>query len=161
MKASLNCVLLLSKSGRPNFNERDKKTKGQCRNGRGDSCEDCMVTDVDLIYSAHYAVCGKPWYCSSTSTAEELNQKKDLGKPFKMREYAVNRDHCLELVKRWHRMRNDLERALGIPDVKSLTSYKPEIFHGHCSGEGNQYYDHLPVDPHIYKQIDVIYGENK
>jgi ABC-type phosphate/phosphonate transport system substrate-binding protein len=32
-----------------------------------------------------------------------------------MREYAVNRDHCLELVERWHRMRNDLERALGIP----------------------------------------------
>ena len=120
-----------------------------------------MVTDIDLIYSAHYAICGKPWYCTSKSTSVETNQKMDIHQPFIMRDYAVNKDHCLKLVERWHLMRNDFEKAAGIHDetrAKNFT-YKTEFFHGHCGGEGNEYYDHLVVEPHMYKKMGLIYGE--
>merc|ERR1740136_189114 len=35
---------------------------GGCRNGLP-SCEDCMLTEMDNIYSAHYTACKKPWEC--------------------------------------------------------------------------------------------------
>ena len=150
---------LLFKSAPPNFNHKDD-TIGQCRNGRLDDCEDCMMTDIDEIYSAHYALCGKPWYCASKSTPQQPNKKQDKGKPFVMRDFQVNRDHCMQLVERWHSMREDFENAVGIHDeARAKTfSYKREYFHGHCGGEGNEYYDHLIVEPHLYKNIGLIYG---
>ena len=152
------------KSAPPAFLENDWKIPdriGKCRNGRLDDCEDCMITDIDLIYSAHYAICGKPWYCTSKSTPMEPNQQKDRGKAFIMRDYAVNRDHCLQLVERWHLMRNDFEKTVGIHNearAKNFT-YKTEYFHGHCSGEGNEFYDHIVMEPHVYKNIGLIYGD--
>ena len=148
----------LIKSRGSNFVARDGK-RGQCRNGRIDDCEDCMITDVDLIYSAHYAMCGKPFYCASEST--HLMHGDDGLRRFIMRDFAVNKDHCLQLVERWHLMRNDFEKAVGIHDAvraKNFT-YKTEYFHGHCSGEGNKYYDHILVEPHFYKNIGLFYGE--
>ena len=59
-------------------------------------------------------------------------------------------------------MQNDFEKSAGIHDearAKNFT-YKTEYyFHGHCSGEGNEYYDHLVVEPHFYKNIRLIYGQ--
>ena len=38
-----------------NFSIKRKK-HGKCRNGRED-CEDCMVTDVDKLFTVHYTQC--------------------------------------------------------------------------------------------------------
>ena len=40
----------------PNFISRKVKKVGKCRNFK-DECEDCMITDVSLIYNVHYTEC--------------------------------------------------------------------------------------------------------
>ena len=50
----------------PNFVKRKVKKIGKCRNYRKD-CEDCMTTNVSLIYSVHYTQCK---YCSVFPTCK-------------------------------------------------------------------------------------------
>lgn len=59
---------------------------------------------------------------------------------------TVNLDHCMELVRAWHSLRSDFEDSLyqltGDESIKAgkVGDYRPDVFQGHCSGDGNKDY---------------------
>ena len=93
-----------------NTNEAAKNnvTK-RCRTLEAD-CQDCRKTDLGDIYTAHFTVCGKPFYCSNGATWEE---KKT--------------DHvrlCMELFREWHLVRRGLEDEW----KQKYPGYSPVLF---------------------------------
>ena len=146
----------------PNF-RRNSPFVGKCRNSAKETCEDCMVTDFDKIYNVHYTLCKKPWQCmaighsggrlpgGNRATAIDTDQ--------------VNLDHCMELIKKWHDLRSDLENQLyhltNDQSIKNGTAgpYKPEVFNGHCNGDGNKHYVLLSGSDGSFKRIHELYDE--
>ena len=100
---------------------------GQCRDSSEDSCDQCMSTPTDDIYSVHLTACGKSWNCdleNQIATSPHLDT-----------------EHCLELHKVWHELRSDLENEVfkmtGNETVKQLSAgeLKRDVFMGHCQNE--------------------------
>ena len=144
----------------PNFRKRYGR-KGQCRNGREDDvCEDCMVTEVDKIYSIHYTVCSKPWQClAKGAKGGELPN----GKPA-IATNAAHLDHCMILLEKWHALRLDLEHKLfnltGDSSIFEGTNgtYNSNVFLGHCKEDGYDGYIRLSGKQESYTRFDEIYA---
>jgi hypothetical protein len=132
---------------------------GKCRNNE-ETCEDCMVTPLEQIYSIHYTQCRKPWNCIG-------EPKLDKSQKMNIPTDSVHLDHCLELQTIWHSMRYDLEVKLEELSKKAGTSanvkpralaeqtYKHTVFRGHCTDNGGDYY--IPIDPALYPHIVDMY----
>ena len=140
----------------PSFRANHPKA-GKCRNDL-DYCEDCMNTNVSLIYSIHYTQCRKPWQC----VGEGRYAHPELGK-LNIPEDQVNLNHCMELMTVWHNIRTDLENKLlqltndtTIRNGQSGT-YKPEYFNGHCTGNGNSGYLKLAATTESLKRLPELY----
>jgi hypothetical protein len=75
----------------------------------------------------------------------------------------VNLDHCMELVGHWHELRTDFENQLfeltKDESIKSAVNgtYKPEVFQGHCSGDGNEYYHLIAGKPESFQRVKELY----
>lgn len=144
----------------PNFNLKYGK-RNQCRNANPDDvCEDCMYTEFDKIYSVHYTMCRKPWQCQA--------QGGEGGRIDGKRASAVNTDtvnleHCLDLVRKWHELRKDLEDQLydltKDDSIKEATNgtYRSEVFLGHCKEDGNSGYLIMTGKDESYKQVEELY----
>jgi len=63
---------------------------GKCRDSR-DECEDCRHTDPEVVYTAHFTVCQKPWTCTTHS------------------EPGVYHPLCKKLHARWFAARAEME----------------------------------------------------
>jgi hypothetical protein len=77
----------------------DKK-KGVCFTGEA-KCQDCRDTNIPDIYSVHYTLCQKPWWCPAPDhkwLSEEIWQGRQG-------------ELCMKLHHEWHRVRNDLEQT--------------------------------------------------
>jgi hypothetical protein len=138
----------------PNFWSRHKKV-GQCRNNQ-DTCEDCMVTPLDQIYSIHYTQCRKPWNCIGEA---KLDKSQKMNIPID----NVNLDHCMVLQSVWHSTRRDLEMQLimisqssSALDESSRGDYKRDVFHGHCFDNGGDNY--VPLNMNLLPFISELYG---
>jgi hypothetical protein len=72
-----------------------KETENQCLTGES-QCEDCRLATLDRIYTAHYTLCMKPWWCPNfkTKSGEWLGENSRL---------------CSEIHREWHRVRRDFE----------------------------------------------------
>ena len=122
----------------PNFIKRYKDLHGKCRRNV-EGCEDCRKTDLSLIKNIHFTNCRKPWNCAGVSSTN----KGDIDPR------TANYDHCMEVVRKWHEMRTDLEQKIAelSGDDKVLEgqsgSYKKDVFMGHCSENGQNGY--LPI----------------
>ena len=146
----------------PNFRPKYGRP-GQCRNNNPDDvCEDCMVTEPEKIYNAHYTQCRKPWACIGTGSA---GGKGSNGQ----RASAVNTDvahldHCMMLLNKWHALRSDLEEQLfkltGDSSIRdgSMGNYKNDTFLGHCSEDGYKGYINLSGKKESYARIPELYG---
>ena len=64
---------------------QDGTGRDKCRTLQ-EECQDCRLVNVTEIYSAHFTLCGKPWWCN----------KPDI-------------DLCAELRIEWYRRRYELE----------------------------------------------------
>jgi hypothetical protein len=89
---------------RCNYNQmadppRDDK-KDLCLTGEK-NCQDCRDTNVPDIYSAHYTLCQKPWWCPAPDH-KWLSEQVWKGRQGEL---------CMELHHEWHRIRNDLEQT--------------------------------------------------
>ena len=92
------------------FNERTKKTR--CRTLEPDrTCQDCRLTPLEEIYTAHFTVCGKPDAC--------LNWEHGL---------------CTELFREWHKVRLLLEMDW----MAKFPGYVPELRHHNASESREQ-----------------------
>jgi hypothetical protein len=87
-----------------------------------EECESCTVANVDDIYVAHYAVCGKPTRCSiMTLPPWDFQRSPQL---------------CRTLSRRWHDVRTYLEIQWNqtAPEV----GYQPKETQGHCKKHRKQ-----------------------
>lgn len=141
----------------PSFNKRHPKV-GKCRNDR-DYCEDCMVTPLEDIYSAHYTMCRKPWNCIGEGREQRPGDKRSI------EEYMVHVDHCLELQKLWHDTRTDLEDKLYALTLDATIlesrngSYFENIFRGHCTEYSSAGYQRISGLPSSFQRIPELYQE--
>jgi hypothetical protein len=75
----------------------------------------------------------------------------------------VNLDHCLALVKKWHDLRSDFEQKLhaltGDATILATTTgeYLPDVFNGHCDGDGNKHYKLLSAAPETWRRVRELY----
>ena len=72
-------------------------------------------------------------------------------------------EHCLELIKKWHDVRTDLEDKLfSLTKDKSISggqagSHRSDIFQGHCSGEGGESYIQIQGAKESFLKIPALY----
>jgi len=106
-------------------NPKDKRTvndipQGRCRTDE-EECEDCRNRPLGEVKTAHFTLCQKPWLC--------LPQDSDI----------IQQRLCRKLHHEWHRIRADLEKSWGRPEVGS-GSYQLDHFFGHCNKFGQPGY---------------------
>jgi len=131
----------------PNF-FRSHTGRGGCRNGQA-SCEDCMITDFDKIYSAHYTTCGKPWECRTLPNTM----------------LYTNTEHCFLLQSHWHKLRKNFEEQLFNITGDNLLlqnrhgEVKTDIFFGHCDVQDG----YLPIlaNKETLQKLKTLYSENE
>jgi hypothetical protein len=111
------------------------------------------------IYSMHYTMCRKPWLCQAIGAPG--GKKPDGGRGSALNTNSVNVEHCLEMAQQWHSLRSDLEASLleltndeFIKEGASGT-YKPDVFHGHCDGDGDAHY--LKIAGNSLGRIQELY----
>jgi hypothetical protein len=123
---------------RCNYNQmadppRHEKKK-VCLTGE-ENCQDCRDSNMQDIYSAHFTLCQKPWWCPSPDQqwlAEEV---------WKGRQGEL----CMNLHHEWHRIRDDLEQTWQIAarPNQGFTNHSSNTTRnsfGHCQkGKGGRF----------------------
>lgn len=90
------------------------------------TCQDCRLQNPDLVKSAHFTICQKPWTCT-----KHLNPK--------------NMVLCEIFHKKWFALRDELEQELNLDtsyrkkDTKFINSM------GMCKGYGDDKYISIPI----------------
>ena len=107
---------------------KDSRAKLQCRTLQQDKCEDCRLTPIEDVYTAHFTVCGKPTWCPMS--------KQEL---------------CMKLFQQWHLTRKVLEDQwsnqygkeykpiFATPQTKNVELTK--FTSGHCNAHHPKYID--------------------
>jgi hypothetical protein len=72
------------------------------------TCQDCRITPLEDIFTAHFTVCGKPDWCGIVRPDERPNARL-----------------CMELFREWHRIRLSLEMEW----MRRFPPYTPELVH--------------------------------
>jgi len=147
--------------------ERHEKHRGQCRehprgrlpDGSPDyvsntACEDCRVTPIEEVWSAHYTACKKPWECRMAYP----RVPRDKRQVYRL-ENLVNVTYCMSLVKEWFALRRDFEdelkRASGKEPSRRDGKYEDGHFLGYCRGSGG----YIPIEaPPDGFDIERMYG---
>jgi hypothetical protein len=92
------------------------------------TCQDCQKTDLQDIYTAHFTVCGKPYWCVNPK-----EESKD-----------ENHHLCMALFREWHLVRLSLENEwkskysdydptyYSENDLSKKYSYYFNVTQGHC-----------------------------
>ena len=70
-----------------------------------ETCQDCRDTDMADIHTAHFTICGKPWWCGSHGNQPEEKHLR----------------LCWELHREWHKIRFSLEQLW----IEQYQDYKP------------------------------------
>ena len=124
----------------------------------------CIIHTVPLSQhriSCTAAACRKPWNC--IGEGRDVNPKGRAA----FEEPEVVKEHCLELLKVWHNYRKDLEERLlavtGDEKIRTRTqvgTYKPDVFQGHCHGNGGEHYLSLSagIDPTTLSRMKELYN---
>ncbi|CAB9523178.1 expressed unknown protein [Seminavis robusta] len=119
----------------PRYHPSQKEHTGECRSAEKE-CGDCTTTDIQSIYTINYGrTCFSPHRCYGEGSMggnhlEMINIQ------------STTVEHCMVLQKEWHGLRSSVEDVLLTQPGFELLSegrkgaYKTEIFHGHCTGHG-------------------------
>ena len=120
-----------------------------------------MTTRVSDIYNVHFTQCRKPWNCVSVGHG---GGRVPGGPPgTHIDTDAGNLEHCVELVKKWHELRLDLENTVvALTQDKSVLNgvrgnHKRDIFCGHCFGEGGSNYTRIQGLPATFERMQELY----
>ena len=147
--------------------ERHVQHRGQCReyprrrlpDGSPDyksntACEDCRVTPIEQVWSAHYTACKKPWECRVAHPRVPRDKKQ----VYRL-ENLVNVTYCMSLVKEWFALRRDFEDELKKASGKEPSmrdgKYEDGHFLGYCKDSGS----YIPIEaPPDGFDIERMYG---
>ena len=103
--------------------------KGSCRDG-GETCEDCRLSEVDIIKNVHFTICQKPWECFGGTNCYYC----PLCRKLHARWFDIRRD--LELTQKWQTYSS--KRYSG--------SFNLENYHGFCKRSGKMGYQPIPLN---------------
>jgi hypothetical protein len=117
-------------------------------------CEDCRVTPIDKVNSAHYTACKKPWECTVPTPRKPAN----TAQVERLKE-LTNITTCGLLFRKWFDFRqefeDELKAAAGVEPSPRTGKYRTEYFGGYCAGAGN----YIPMNPPPENfDIKKIYG---
>jgi hypothetical protein len=132
---------------------------GKCRNNL-DYCEDCLKTNMSIVYNIHYTLCRKPWNCVGERSSEHPNLKSKA-----IPEGQVRYDHCMEMLYEWHKIRTNLEDQLlqltGDTSIQNgrTGTYKRDVFLGHCAKNSGSGYLQIAAKPETVQRIPELYHE--
>ena len=96
-----------------------------CLDGKP-TCQDCRLQDPDLVTSAHFTICQKPWTCT-----EHLNPK--------------NKVLCQIFHDKWFALRDELEIEMGVDLSYRAAKSRYENSKGMCKGFGDSRYIPIPL----------------
>lgn len=96
-----------------------------CQDGK-ETCQDCRLQKPELVSSAHFTICQKPWTCTYHNNPR-------------------NMDLCKVLHEKWFELRDEFERELLIDTSYRVpdTPFKASL--GMCSGYGDRRYLPIPI----------------
>ena len=128
------------------------KTK-RCRTLQ-EACQDCRKMKVEDIYTAHFTICGKPWWCDLSPRTVE---KEVFGL-------------CPKLHREWHRVRLSLEDQwkeqyddyqpiyahTGPNGLSAETRHYQNYSHGHCRAMQPMGYIRLQLPSSFAAQGETI-----
>jgi hypothetical protein len=106
-------------------------------------------------------MCRKPWQCMATGLPG--GRVKGGARATAINTDTVHLDHCLALVKKWHDLRSDFEQQLlaltGDAQISTATTgqYVPDVFNGHCDGDGNKHYKLISAAPETFRRVHELY----
>lgn len=106
------------------------------------NCEDCRVTPIDQVNSAHYTACKKPWEC----TIPHPRQTKIVNDQYRLN-HLTNITTCGILFSKWFELRQDFEDMLALETQLRPSrrdgKFEPAYFLGNCASSGN----YIPMNP--------------
>ena len=106
-------------------------------------------------------MCRKPWQCQATGSPG--GRASGQGRATAINTDTVHLDHCWELVERWHDLRADFENELyDLTNDETILSgingtYMPDIFRGHCDGDGNKHYKLIAGTKETFGRVSELY----
>jgi hypothetical protein len=98
----------------------------KCINGEA-TCQDCRVQDPELIKSAHFTICQKPWTCTIFDNPR-------------------NRIPCSAIHKKWFTLRDEYEKSLGISSNYRVLDTSHVVSLGMCKSPGDRGYIPVPMN---------------
>lgn len=101
------------------------KQEGKCLDGKP-TCKDCRLQKQELVSSAHFTICQKPWTCT-----EHVNPK--------------NKVLCEQLHNKWFALRDELERETHVDLSYRAVTTKFKGSLGMCSRYGDAGYKRVPL----------------
>jgi hypothetical protein len=98
----------------------------RCLDGQP-TCEDCRLSEVDSVFSAHFTICQKPWTCTAHTNPRNMRL-------------------CRAFHEKWFSLRDEFEQAM---DVDVSYRVKRSVVPGSlrmCRNYGDDKYLPLPID---------------
>lgn len=96
-----------------------------CLNGKQE-CQDCRLQKPELVKSAHFTICQKPWTCT-----EHLNPK--------------NKVLCEVLHKKWFELRDEFEKETSVDTSYRVMTTRFKNSQGMCKRYGDAGYIPIPI----------------
>lgn len=103
----------------------------RCLDGH-ETCQDCRLQREELVKSAHFTICQKPWTCT-------LHQN------------PKNKVLCEIFHNKWFALRDELEKDSGVDTSYRAKTTRFKASFGMCSGYGDKKYIPVPLDPVTHK----------
>lgn len=119
-------------------------------------CEDCRNTPIELIKTAHYTACKKPWECQIANP----RVPRDKRQQYRLQN-LVNVTYCMNLHREWFQLRSEFEAALEVASngqvkpVARTGGFEDRYFLGYCRRAGG--YEPINPPPDDF-DIKRVYG---
>lgn len=136
--------------------------QGECRrfprHGRthqnNTDCEDCRVTPLSRVYSAHYTACKKPWDC----LVPHPRNPRDKSQVIRLSN-LTNIPNCMLMLREWFALRQNFDELIK-QQIKPTGSFEKEFFLGYCNSRSNYkpivLPDHFNAS-HLYDNLTMLH----
>lgn len=99
----------------------------RCQDGKP-TCQDCRLQQPEMVSSAHFTICQKPWTCTKHTNLR-------------------NKDLCEVLHAKWFQLRHEYEVELGIDISYRAIDSEYTASQGMCKGFRDSDYIQIPLLP--------------
>lgn len=117
----------------------------RCIDGNA-TCEDCRLSNPEVVYSAHFTICQKPWTCTKHDNPRNM---------------VV----CEAFHRKWFKLRDEFESELGLAET-TKASYRSSNGRfpgslGMCKGYGDDKYLPIPLPNELKNSLEKLSKDKK